>query len=263
MDSRIKRVILVCQHCGKPFQVQQYRAETAKYCSAHCRAVENTMENYPKRAKGINRVCENCGKLYYVPPKAIGTSRFCSRSCTSSFINRGEKTHLWKGGKRIRKCPRCGSEFLVNPNDKRRVYCSKSCHDIARQVRRVLTCPTCQKVFTVRRIRFAHSFCSRDCFRLYRPTTIEIVIREVIARMGIDYIPEHKIGRYYIDVFIPSANLAVECDGDYWHSTTRAKLRDARKDAFLASQGITVLRLPECDIRQKIDQCAQAIASHL
>lgn len=264
MDSRIKRVTLKCQHCGKAFVVQEYRVETAKYCSTHCRAVSNTGANHEKRRRGVDKTCENCGEVYYVLPCRAARSKFCSRSCASSFINSGNRTHLWKGGKVTKKCARCGSEFSVNPNDKRRVYCSTACHDLARIVRVERTCLYCGKKYIARpRMRFAHTFCSRDCSRKYHPTTIEVMIRDVVAKLGVEYVPEQRIGRFYIDVYIPSARVAIECDGDYWHSTERVIARDAIKDAYLAEHGITVVRLAEHDIRTRIEHCAQLIASHL
>lgn len=54
---------------------------------------------------------------------------------------------------------------------------------------------------------------------------------------------QHPIGHVILDFYCPSARLAVEVDGrTHWDDD--AKARDATKEAWLASQGISVIRIP-------------------
>lgn len=80
-------------------------------------------------------------------------------------------------------------------------------------------------------------------------TSIEVAIAALLDVLGIEYQTQVRMGRYVVDFYIPSKNLVIECDGDYWHSTERAKVTDARKDAYLLSKGYTILRLPEHRIK--------------
>lgn len=50
-----------------------------------------------------------------------------------------------------------------------------------------------------------------------------------------------------VDVFVPSRNLVIECDGTYWHRNRGEQ--DSKRDAHMTSLGLRVLRLPEPDIR--------------
>ena len=77
-------------------------------------------------------------------------------------------------------------------------------------------------------------------------SSIELAVRAVLDRLGVEYEIQHRIGRYFADIFIPSRGLVIECDGSYWH---RDKMRDAKRDAYMVSLGYSVLRLPEREIR--------------
>lgn len=65
-------------------------------------------------------------------------------------------------------------------------------------------------------------------------------MREALGRLAIPFIPQHRIGRYVIDFFLPLMNVAVEVDGNYWHTPEK----DAKKDRALSQVNIQVIRLP-------------------
>ena len=54
---------------------------------------------------------------------------------------------------------------------------------------------------------------------------------------------QHPLGPYILDFYCPAARLAIEVDGKA-HDMGRNPGRDAARDAWLAAQGVTVLRLP-------------------
>ena len=56
-----------------------------------------------------------------------------------------------------------------------------------------------------------------------------------------------KHGNMELDIYLPSLNLAIEFDGDYWHSTDEAKERDERKNQLCEEKGIRLLRIKESD----------------
>lgn len=91
--------------------------------------------------------------------------------------------------------------------------------------------------------RRAHMAKAIVASRQARPSSLERSVRVLLDSLGIAYEPEKQVGRYYIDVFVPSHQLAIECDGEYWHRHEGEK--DRRRDAYLQSKGLTVLRLPE------------------
>jgi len=51
-------------------------------------------------------------------------------------------------------------------------------------------------------------------------------------------------GKYRIDIALPAYHIAIECDGEPYHSTRLQKAHDRRKNAYLRENGWKVLRFP-------------------
>jgi len=83
-----------------------------------------------------------------------------------------------------------------------------------------------------------------------KPTSIEIIVEQLLQALDIPYESQWAMGRYIVDFYIPSKRLVIECDGEYWHSKPEAQARDARKDAYLQQKGYTILRLPGEQIKR-------------
>lgn len=79
-------------------------------------------------------------------------------------------------------------------------------------------------------------------------TSIEIKVQAVLEAHGIKYIPQKPLGRFFIDFFIPSQRICLECDGDYWHSRPGRSESDERKDRWLKAHKYIVIRLTETNI---------------
>jgi len=70
-----------------------------------------------------------------------------------------------------------------------------------------------------------------------------------------------KSQRYYLDfaMFCKSRNLAVECDGDTYHSKLEDVKKDKHRDNILESQGWNILRYTTDDIMYKIDNSVMQV----
>ena len=79
---------------------------------------------------------------------------------------------------------------------------------------------------------------------------------------GLRFRRQHPVGPYVLDFFCPASRLAVEIDGGQ-HDLPEAIVRDGRRDAWLASQGIKILRIPASDILDDhlLDGALRLIAS--
>lgn len=95
-------------------------------------------------------------------------------------------------------------------------------------------------------------------------TSIEIIVASVLDMLNVEYEEQKRINRYIADFYVPSKNLIIECDGDYWHNRKPGAIeKDARKTAHLVSHGYTVLRLPEQQIRSgELDALYNALADN-
>jgi very-short-patch-repair endonuclease len=69
---------------------------------------------------------------------------------------------------------------------------------------------------------------------------------------------QHPVGPYVLDFYCGKARLAVEIDGMSHDTADRPEL-DARKDAWLRRQGITVMRVPAGEVAHRIDDVADSI----
>ncbi|BBE00056.1 endonuclease domain-containing protein [Sphingobium amiense] len=69
---------------------------------------------------------------------------------------------------------------------------------------------------------------------------------------GLRFRRQHPAGHYILDFFCPRHRLAVEVDGEV-HGGGDAPARDAMRDAWLAGEGIRVLRISATDILRDLD----------
>ncbi len=69
---------------------------------------------------------------------------------------------------------------------------------------------------------------------------------------------QHPIGRYVLDFYCPEARLAIEIDG-IGHDMGDRPQRDESRDAWLAEQGVRVVRIPAADVLKDPELVAEAI----
>ena len=70
------------------------------------------------------------------------------------------------------------------------------------------------------------------------------------------------IGDYIVVFYIHTAKLVIELDGDQ-HGTPEGAARDALRDGWLRSQGLTVLRYSNFDVFKYVEGVCQDILTHL
>ena len=72
---------------------------------------------------------------------------------------------------------------------------------------------------------------------------------------------QHPLGPYVLDFYCAAARLCVEIDG-IAHDMGSAPTRDATRDEWLRTQGVTVLRVPANEVLRSPTNAAEAILSH-
>ena len=82
----------------------------------------------------------------------------------------------------------------------------------------------------------------------------EIKIQDFLRQMCIEFLTHKYIKQiehgYQCDIFIPSRNLIIECDGNYWHKYPNGREIDKIRTNELISKGFNVLRLWESEINE-------------
>ena len=80
-------------------------------------------------------------------------------------------------------------------------------------------------------------------------TSIEIKLYQELKDRGLLFEKQKLInGRFLVDAYIPSLNLVIEADGNYWHSLERVVKKDKAENAYLTKCGFNLLRLSETQI---------------
>ena len=83
-------------------------------------------------------------------------------------------------------------------------------------------------------------------------SSIEVKIQNYLKQLKIDFFTHQHIKinhGYQCDILIPSINLVIECDGNYWHKYPIGTEIDHIRTKELIEKGFKILRLWESDIK--------------
>ena len=75
---------------------------------------------------------------------------------------------------------------------------------------------------------------------------------------GAKFRRQYSVGSYIVDFYCPGARLAIEVDGDS-HFQPGAQRADQRRQAFIESFGIRVLRFTNTAVLENLDEVVDAI----
>lgn len=228
-----------CNHkCHRALQVQNHRnAIEARYGKPLCQVVGELYSS----GFSIPRIKQELSLGYEIVRSSLNESGIPLRKPTRK--PKAPKPVKVKPPKAIKPSP--ARPFRRN-RKKTRVYVERPC----------CVCGTPMRV--PRDWASAKRHCSYQCasvtrlnkWRETRPeSSLERLTRLALTELGIEFEQEYTGFKPYAIDFFVSPNIALECDGAFWHSLPANKRRDARKDAYLSRKGITVIRLLECEIK--------------
>lgn len=172
-------------------------------------------------------------------------------------------------------CPQCHTTITLTPFvAKRRKFCSRRCASHAtpnplfhKKERHERVCRACQQSFSVRPGKPHQRYCGHACAmydlhqkkRSGQMRTIERIVEALLVGMGEPFHPQWRFATYSADIYLPLHNIAIECDGDYWHSLPTAHRERLRKERAYRQAGILVLHLTEGEILHDIGACKEQI----
>ena len=82
---------------------------------------------------------------------------------------------------------------------------------------------------------------ARERMNLIR-SNLEVKTELILQSLSIEFISEKQMGNYNFDFYLPDHNLFIECQGEYWHSSSKKKSLDAAKHTYLNKYA------PDCQI---------------
>jgi len=87
------------------------------------------------------------------------------------------------------------------------------------------------------------------------PSSIEKLICKILDRLNIKYKTQISFchGKFIVDIYVPSKNLVIECNGTYWHNYDKfpkQKIRDNNLQRYCDKWGYKLAWIWEKDIRK-------------
>jgi very-short-patch-repair endonuclease len=86
-------------------------------------------------------------------------------------------------------------------------------------------------------------------------TKPEALLWRILQRrkfLGYKFRRQHSIGRYIVDFYCPTLQLAIELDGSQHYSPNRI-VYDRERDAYISSLGVTIVRISNQDFLKSQD----------
>ena len=253
--------------------------------------------------------CTNCGKTFYVETKAKADpnnkrkfKRACSDDCTRQLKSKNAKK-INRDGINYRRghFRKLDRDTLID------LYCYKylTMKEIQKALRVKATvlrreferleiprefyrnCPQCGGEYACKNRSMVDlnsskfkKFCSRKCFlssRNQTDTWIEREIQSFLQDADIDFIKQFEIDRMTVDFLIPSKNLVVEANGDFWHANPaiygkdkplhkihpRVIEKDKRKLRQLSDKGYSVYVVWENDLKENASQTLNELLDYI
>lgn len=238
MANGYKFRTITCAHCGKVDTKR--RPAGQKYCSLECYRASSK----PERKTGYYKECGTCGKEIYVKASGDKAINYCSVACFNAAQSRKVKY----------MCKTCGKFFYWSPSRSTKhnpTYCSMECRT---------ACPEWK-----RNALISSNFALQS---KKGPTSLEIAGNALLDALGVEYETQVLIcDKFIVDVFIPSRNIVIQWDGDYWHGFDGAKderqkkrqALDKSQDAYMRKVGFTVIRFWEHEVKKEASKVYENI----
>ena len=87
------------------------------------------------------------------------------------------------------------------------------------------------------------AFIDDDKIRENADSPFEVEVCQYLAQHGFDYTQQYPAGAYYIDIAMKGKKVAIECDGDRWHSTPEQVANDMERQTILERLGWQFIRI--------------------
>lgn len=263
-DTARRGVILrqeqrTCPHCGNTFLIQPH--DPKKYCSLTCANTKRGIDIRGPRAstKFVTNQCPVCSIEFTAPASSqkVYCSQACARNDRSRILSKPHRSTQFV----TKNCPICSISFTAHVSHRKK-YCSKQCGSKSYQRRTQLVCQVCNKTYTVRAKFHNQRYCSRQCCAIglgKTETSIERTFAVALRNAQIEVVPQFPHGQYSVDFAIPDLKIAIECDGDYWHSLPKSIKHDRMRDNYFYRNGWQTIRFSETEINTNIKNCIQRL----
>lgn len=213
-----KKIQVKCDFCGSLLERLPDRIKKNKrqFCNINCKAAFQKTKDNPLRNRKIIK-CKYCGKEKEI--NAYLNQEFCSVQCYAKYASENNIGRQ-KRNFGIKTCKHCGKKYEVwNYRKKEAKFCSTECYNKYR--RTTIICPSCKKEFTFPNWE-DRKYCSKECAAKgigRRKSKFSKFVKKELLKFGnvVEEVYIHDATQKYFIDFVLNENIAIECNGDYWH----------------------------------------------
>lgn len=217
-----------CIGCGKEVEARRPKNKT-KYCSLSC--YRNGIRPNNKTGKII--ACKNCGKEVYKPLSQLKSkNHFCSKDCANKYQAKDKIKFI---------CKICGEKFSLSKSKVEQsnpTYCSWECRIKDKE-----------HIF---KNAIKGNVAQQNKKGLNK---LELAGQKILKEIGVEFQEQVLMfNKFLVDVLIPSKNIIIQWDGEYWHTKPKRVLLDKSQDAYFKKCGYKVLRITDKEIKNNIKE---------
>jgi len=202
--------------------------------------------------------CLTCGEKIKISPSRIDRKKYCSKKCQNNSMkrhipwNKGMKKKYTLASDNFRKASILRWSKMTNEERREmgnKISNSKKGFKYSEKSKEKMRNSHLGKKHSPQQIyKCVQGW--KKYFSGRKPSSIEIKLYQELKDRGLLFETQKIVGnRFIVDAYIPSLNLIIEADGDYWHSLAKVIERDKRKNQYVKSMGFNILRLSETEIK--------------
>lgn len=231
----------------------------------HRKKLSDARKRRPPKLLRTQCECPECGRLFESIPESKNKSLnrdYCSNECKNKAHSRRMISNADERGRKLVRvvCFSCGKEMWKYPSvvTGEHAYCSRICQATRSKGK------TYEEIFGEERATEIKEKIAIQTIEHNKnmPTVTKphLLVRGEMLRQGIEgFLTSQRVSYFEIDELNPTLKIAVEVDGDYWHSSRERKIQDRRKDSFLRNRGYQVVRIRECDVYADLEREVQRV----
>lgn len=207
----------------------------------------------------VEIICR-CGSKNIISTRSLvrkweDKDQYLCKSChVKSYINKSDRIEKFKRSFSItantdehkRKCSEAAQKLWNDPE--KRAYISHLVSiDNKNNPKKIMARKKALEVFMNKKW-FRNHMTTIRTKQSDQPSILELVIKQVLDEMDINYISQYRLGYYLYDFFLTDYNILLEVQGEYWHHNTTVK--DSAKATYASNQGYVIKHIWEHEFGQ-------------
>jgi len=271
----ISKINKSCLNCNKEFITTNGKREK-KFCSLEC-YFESKKQNF------VTKICKTCNKEFEIAESQAHKYSTCSKECSKIYQDK-LRNERYKDLRVEYFCEYCGKSYNVakslheHPSRSSR-FCSMKCRNKWESENKL---GENHHNYGIKYSKAKRRQMSEIVVKLYedgvydKQTLPQKIVNDLLNNNNINFQNEKGFKYYLVDNYLSDYNLAIEVNGDYFHShplkyptlinemQKNNIIRDKRKRTYLKRYGkFEILYLWENDIKQNPELCEKLILEYI